>query len=135
MTLCDAGPLVALADRDEPAHSACAAALAHLSAPLLTTWAAFTEAMYLVGDGREWAGQDALWTLVERGDLQVVAPDVEDLRRLRDLVAKYRDLPMDLADATLIVAAEKRRLRRVFTLDGHFRLYQMSDGAHLEVVP
>ncbi len=91
--------------------------------------------MYLVGDSREWAGQDALWTLVERGDLQVVAPDIEDLRRLRDLMTKYRDLPMDLADATLIVAAEKRRLRRVFTLDGHFRLYQMSDGAHLEVVP
>ncbi len=135
MTLCDAGPLVALADRDEPTHAACAAALAHLSAPLLTTWAAFTEAMYLVGDGAEWTGQDALWALVERGDLQIAAPVAEDVRRLRDLMAKYRDLPMDLADATLIVAAEKHRLRRIFTLDGHFRVYQLSDGAHLDVVP
>ena len=66
-----------MADRDEPAHAVCAAALVHLSPPLTTTWAAFTEAMYLVGDGREWAGQDALWALVEGGDLLFVAPGAE----------------------------------------------------------
>ena len=47
MTLCAAGPLVALADRDEAGHAACAAALPDLSIPLLTTWPAFTEAMDL----------------------------------------------------------------------------------------
>ena len=51
------------------------------------------------------------------------------------MMAKYRDLPMDLADATLVVAAEQHRLRRIFTLDGHFRLYRLSDGTQLDVVP
>ena len=49
MTLCDAGPLIAIIDADEPDHDACLAALDELTLPLVTTWPAFTEAMYLLG--------------------------------------------------------------------------------------
>lgn len=135
MTLCDAGPLVALADRDEPAHAACAAALRDLSAPLLTTWTAFTEAMYLIGDAGGWPGQEALWRLVDRHDLQVIAPTGDGVNRVRMLMAQYRDLPMDLADATLVAAAEELGLRRIFTLDAHFRVYRPGGAAHFELVP
>lgn len=135
MTLCDAGPLVALADRDETAHTACVAALRLLSAPLLTTWPAFTEAMCLVGDERDGTARDALWMLVSRGDLQVVAPDAGAMMRMRDLMAKYRDLPMDLADASLVAVAEARGLRRMCTLDQHFRLYRLAGGGHFDIVP
>ncbi len=48
MTLTDAGPLIALIDRGEAAHERCVAALATLHAPMVTTWPAFTEAMYLL---------------------------------------------------------------------------------------
>ena len=56
MTLVDAGPLIALIDRDDRDHQACAAELGNLSGPLVTTWAAFTEAMYLLGDRAGWKG-------------------------------------------------------------------------------
>ena len=51
------------------------------------------------------------------------------------LLEQYRDTPMDLADASLVVAAETLGGRRVFTLDRHFYAYRLADGAALEVVP
>jgi predicted nucleic acid-binding protein len=51
------------------------------------------------------------------------------------LMEKYRDTPMDLADASLVVVAESRSLRRVFTIDSHFRIYRLGDGSALEMVP
>ena len=42
---------------------------------------------------------------------------------------------MDLADASLVAAAESHRLRQVFTLDHHFQIYRMADGSALELVP
>jgi len=47
---------------------------------------------------------------------------------------KYADAPMDFADASLVATAETLRLRRVFTLDHHFRAYRV-DGDYFDVVP
>jgi predicted nucleic acid-binding protein len=117
MILTDAGPLVALLDHGEPSHAACVACLGELTGPMLTTWPAFTEAMYLLGEAGGWRAQDALWGLVERGDLEIVGQGPAQSERMRALMAKYRDRPMDLADASLVVLAEERRLRDIFTLD------------------
>ena len=57
MTLTDAGPLIALIDAGEPDHERCTQALAQLALPLLTTWPAFTEAMYLLGRAGAWPGR------------------------------------------------------------------------------
>lgn len=51
------------------------------------------------------------------------------------LMEQYRDLPMDLADASLVAAAERLARRQVFTLDRQFYVYRLADGAALEVVP
>jgi len=51
------------------------------------------------------------------------------------LMEQYRDAPMDLADASLVVAAETLGLRRVFTLDRHFYAYRLADGIALGIVP
>ena len=111
------------------------AALATLPrAPLLTTWPALTEAMYLLGREIGPEGQDKLWQLVARGLVVIHSAADDEWRRLRDLMAEYADAPMDLADASLVVAAERRGLRRVFTLDGHFYGYR-ADGEHFDVVP
>ena len=54
---------------------------------------------------------------------------------MAELMAKYKDRPMDLADASLIVAAERLGKKRIFTLDRDFHIYRMSDGNALETVP
>ncbi|MCI0683532.1 MAG: PIN domain-containing protein [Gemmataceae bacterium] len=126
MILTDAGPLVAILDRGEQHHQACVACLAELTGPMLTTWPAFTESMYLLGEAGGWRAQDALWGLVEQGDLVIVAPRPELCERMRMLMAKYQDRPMDLADASLVALAEERSLRDVFTLDrADFQTYRI----------
>lgn len=134
MTLTDAGPLVALLDADEADHERCREALDLLRLPLLTTWPAFTEAMYLVGRAGGWTGQKALWQLVLREDLTIAAPSAGATERAARLMEKYADRPMDLADATLVALAEERRITRIFTLDADFQVYRVG-RQRFEVVP
>ncbi len=135
MTLTDAGPLVALIDADEPDHQVCRLALAGLQLPLLTTWPAFTEAMYLLSRAGGPRGADALWTLVLSGRLEVADLSRRALGRSARLMAKYAGQPMDLADATLVAVAEERGERRVFTLDSDFRVYRMHGRHPFEIIP
>lgn len=124
MILADAGPLVALLDADEVDHERCRAALRELTLPMVTTWPAFTEAMSLVARAGGWPAQEALWRLALREDLVVAELPRRAIERAAALMEQYEDLPMDLADATLVALAEERGLRRVFTLDAHFRVYR-----------
>jgi predicted nucleic acid-binding protein len=133
--LVDAGPLVALIDRGESDHERCVEALSSLTAPMVTTWPALTEAMYLVDSAGGWKAQEALWKLLERGDLQLVPLDDPLQKRTRALMSKYRDTPMDLADASLVAAAEALDLARVFTLDSDFQIYRWKGRRKFEVVP
>jgi len=135
-TLADAGPLIALIDHGQgEIHRRCIAALASLSAPLLTTWPCFTEAMYFLGDLKGWNGQEALWRFIDRGALSVLFPTDSETRRMRVLMEQYIDTPMDLADASLVAAAEIQRLHRIFTLDSDFRVYRINGTDAFEVVP
>jgi predicted nucleic acid-binding protein len=134
LILCDAGPLVALLHASDTHHETCREAFRSLSEPLVTVWPAFTEAMYLLGFS--WQAQDALWAFVERGALGFLPLAVEDASRMRELMQKYRDLPMDLADAALVRVAERERLARIFTLDRrHFSVYRPQGLGGFELLP
>jgi predicted nucleic acid-binding protein len=133
MILVDAGPLIAIIDADDRHHKACTAALKKLRPPLLTVWPAVVEAMYLLENFR---AQDALWQMILRGVLVIEPCEQPDLVRARDLMAKYSDLPMDLADATLVAVAERLGCPRVFTLDRKdFRVYRPRGFKTFEIVP
>jgi predicted nucleic acid-binding protein len=132
--LTDAGPLVALIDADEPDHGRCTEALADLSLPLLTTWPAFTEAMYLLGGGG-WRGQEPLWRLVLRKDLVLAELSMQANERSARLMERYADRPMDLADATLVALAEEQGLERIFSLDADFHIYRLHGKKRFEVLP
>ena len=132
--LVDAGPLVALIDRSDPHHQACAAALQSITDPLLSVWPVVTEAMYLLAFS--WRAQDALWDLIASQELALAPLDYADAPRVRDLMHKYRDLPMHLADAALVHIAERERLRRVLTLDRrHFALYRPRRLGRFMILP
>jgi len=109
--------------------------LKHLEAPMLTTWPVLTEAMYLLGDAGGWNAQRALWQMLEREVLQLAELQGSDVARARALMEKYRDAPMDIADATLVAVAEARRLKRVFTLDSDFEIYRYRGRETFEIVP
>jgi predicted nucleic acid-binding protein len=136
VTLCDAGPLFALIDpRQAVPHAACKAALPRLVSPLITTWPSFAEAMYLAGRAGGWSMQALLWSYVDRGLLSLHESGAAEARRMAVLMEQYRDTPMDLADASLVAAAEALSISRIFTLDHHFRLYRTAGVGVFEVVP
>ena len=132
--LVDAGPLVALIDRSDPQHQICKTTLQSLRDQLLSVWPVVTEAMYLLAFS--WRAQDGLWNLLVSQELALLPLDHDDAPRLRALMHKYRDLPMDLADAALVRVAERERLRRVFTLDRrHFALYRPARLGRFVILP
>lgn len=136
MTLCDTGPLIALIDQDDPNHTRCVDALRELPPePLLTTWPCLAEAMYLIGRAGGFPAQDELWSFVEDGLLRLDEPRSDDWERMRELMDNYRDAPMDLGDASLVVRAERLGSRRIFSLDHHFYAYRTGDGDSFEVIP
>jgi predicted nucleic acid-binding protein len=133
-TLVDAGPLIALVDRSDRWHRACVSALQLIPHRLLTVWPAFVEAMYLVG--KMAGGQARLFELPERRAIDFATLGPADFPRMRELMRKYRDLPMDLADASLIRVAEREKIRRVFTLDRRdFELYRPHALGRLQIIP
>ena len=91
-TLVDAGPLVALIDRSDPHHQACREALTTLRHPLGTVWPAFTEAMYLLRSSAD--AQRALWETINVGGVRFIELGRDDCPRMRELMWKYRDLPI-----------------------------------------
>jgi predicted nucleic acid-binding protein len=133
--LTDAGPLIALIDRRDAEHSRCVSAAERLVGPMLSTWPAFTEAMYLLGSGAGWRGQEPLWRMVRAGQLILTEMNASMLARMPALMEQYSDLPMDLADASLVALAEERHLRDVFTLDHDFRVYRLRDGHAFSLLP
>lgn len=133
MTLVDAGPLVALLHRDDRDHARCVEALRHLRGRLATTWPPLIEAAYLLGFAPR--AQDALLEMVERGALVLLPLNGSDAPRVRALLRTYHDLPMDLADATLVRVAEREGVLRVFTLDRrHFSIYRAGRRA-FQIIP
>jgi predicted nucleic acid-binding protein len=131
----DAGPLIALVDKGEVDHKPCVEALTQLTAPMITTWPTLTEAMYLLGSAGGWKAQEALWKLIGRGDLQLIELDESMCKRTQALMAKYQDMPMDLADASLVAVAEMLNLKRIFTLDSDFHVYRFKGRQAFEIIP
>lgn len=136
MILTDTGALVALLDRDDPDHAVCVNAAKHLpAAPLLTTWPCFTEAMYLLGEVGGYRYQAELWKTQTTQRLILHDLTTAEIKRMAELMEKYQDTPMDLADASLMAVAETRSFRYIFTLDSDFHIYRLGDGSMLKVVP
>lgn len=134
MILVDAGPMVAVLRSDDRHHSRCVEALASLRAPLGTVWPAISEAMHLLRSWRD--GPDRLWQRLERGALRIYTLDGHDCSRMRELMRKYRDLPMDLADAALVRVAEREGIDTVFTVDRRdFEVYRLLGRRRFKIIP
>jgi len=134
LILIDAGPLIALVDADDQHHAKCVAALKELREPLATIWPPLVEAMYLLADLP--LAQNALWEMLKRGAVLLLPLDSNDIPRIRELMQKYANRPMDLADAALLRVAEREGLRKIFTVDRRdFSVYRLHNRTRPTLIP
>jgi predicted nucleic acid-binding protein len=132
--LLDTGPFVALVDRSEGRHDQCVAVLEGWTGAVVTTEAVLAETLYLVGP--QWRGQKAALEFILRGAFQLVPSSHASLQRVAALMERYRNVPMDFADATLVALGEELDTDRVFTLDRRgFSTYRMNRRKPFRVIP
>jgi predicted nucleic acid-binding protein len=121
--LVDTGPLVALADKRDAAHTGCTDFLVAYRGRLMTTWAVLTEFSHLAPTV---AATLKLYRWIETGGIDVLPLGREELVCAIDWIDKYADRPMDLADASLVVAALNTGVHTVWTLDRNdFETYRL----------
>ena len=120
--LLDTGVIVALLDRSERYHSQCVEVLSDLTGALVTCEAAVAEACYLLRGMR--GAPEAVISNVGSGVFQIPVRLVDQAASVERLMKRYRDVPMDLADACLVDLADRLETGRILTLDGDFEIYR-----------
>jgi predicted nucleic acid-binding protein len=134
LILIGTGPIVALFDKDDRYHVLCVEILKEIREPLITTWPVLTECFYLLNFS--WEVQDSLWLFIQRGGVEIYPIEKELLIRCRELTKQYRDLPMDLADATLVALADILEVPKIFTLDHKdFTIYRFKQKKRFTLIP
>jgi predicted nucleic acid-binding protein len=120
--IADTGPLVAFLRRDDADHAWAAERFRELTTPLVTCDAVLSEALFLLSQSA--GGARKLLDLVDRG---LVVPSFDlaaELKAVSQLLRRFEDVPMSLADACLVRMAELHDDARVFALDSDFKVYR-----------
>ena len=137
MILADTGPLVALFDPKDGQNERCVEALKGIREPIHTTIPVLTEAFHMLGP--QSLGSDRLRQFIAKSGLVVWFFDRPTFSRAFELMELYADHPMDLADASLVVAAEFLETRKIFTVDRKdFETYRVRRGHRhypVEILP
>lgn len=133
MVLIDAGPLVALFDKSDTHYERCVETLRKIDEPLVTTWPVLTECMYLLDFSDK--VQQLCWKFLTTAAVEIAAQSIADVPALSKLMKKYSDLPMSLADASLVHEAGERGLSTIFTLDSDFQVYRLRGGKRFRMIP
>ena len=123
--LIDAGPLIALFDSSEKHHRPVKAFLKEHPYRYVSTIAVFTEVSHML-DFSTSAQKDFYKWIMYKG---VIISDINqnDMPRIVELTEKYSDVPMDFADATLVISSEKTGIREIISLDRNFDIYRLPE--------
>ncbi|MFL6193664.1 MAG: type II toxin-antitoxin system VapC family toxin [Thermoanaerobaculia bacterium] len=131
--LIDTGAILALLDRRDRWHRSCVEAFEDLLLPLATSGAILAEVFHLLDGPQE---MDAAWRFLRSGAVTVLPIGDEDLPDLEALMDRYRDRPMDFADATLVHLARREKLTTVFTIDNNdFETYRIEGKRRFRIIP
>jgi uncharacterized protein len=132
--LIDTGAILALLDRDDRWHRACAKAFAAVVLPLVTSAAVLAELFHLVGDNRRDVA--AAWRFLHSGAVTIAPIGDADMAHLDQLIARYHDRPMDFADATLVHLARRESLTTILTIDHNdFETYRIGRRQQFQILP
>jgi len=131
--LIDTGAILAVLDDSDRWHPVCVETLAGLPLPLATSAAVLAELFHLLGGPHEFA---AAWKFLRSGAITVLPIGDEDLPDLEALMERYKDRPMDFADATLVHLARREELVTIFTVDhSDFETYRIEGKRRFRIVP
>ena len=131
--LLDTSAIVALLDRSERLHGACADVVQQIEAPLITCEAVITESCYLL---RKVAGaSDAVIDNVAAGIFQIPFQLSREAAGVKQILRKYRDRQIDFADACLIRLADEFGTADILTLDGDFAIYRWGRNKVFRMLP
>ncbi len=121
--LIDSGPLIALFDASDKYHQRTVEFIKSNPFFLITTIASITEALHLLDFNRNAQIDFIEW--VYRGCVEIADIINQDFQRIKKLTDKYSDLPMDFADACLVLLAEKMGINTIATIDRDFSIYRI----------
>lgn len=124
-TLIDAGPLIALFNKNDKYHEKIKEFIKNYKGLLTTSWPVITEVCHML-DFNINAQIDFLkW--IKLGGLKVEDIETEEIDKIIKLSEKYSDIPMDLADATLIIISERLGIKEIITIDSDYYIYRTTE--------
>ena len=134
LVMMDTGPWVALIDGSEERHEECVEWLRNFRGNIFSSEAVLTEVLYLLNFSSR--ARSAAIDFVLGGAIILVPPSLESLKRAKRLIEKYKDIPMDYADATLVSIAEDLSITEVVTFDvKDFGIYRLSSKKPFVILP
>ena len=136
MILVDTSGLLAALFADQNHHRECAQALLDAEPPLVLSPFVLAEADYLI---QKFGGTDAELLFLEEIARGVYALDLfseSDVQEAREIIARYKDLQIGLADASIVVLSQRRNCRDILTLDHrHFRALRFAGRRSFRILP
>lgn len=117
MIIADTGFFIALGNKKDNFHDQAKQQLKVLREPLITTYPVIVETSYLLFKRYGSEKQFLFLRQLIQGNIQIFQLNNHHLQRMLELMVKYSNLPMDLADASLVVLAEEINDNRILTTD------------------
>jgi predicted nucleic acid-binding protein len=134
--LIDAGPIVALADLDEPQREHILAALRDEPGDLVVPAPVTAEVDYLLGQRFGQEARRGFLSDLARGRFKVASLERDDYETIIDLDRRYSDLDLGLADCALVTLADRYGTKRILSFDErHFRAVTPLDGGAFTILP
>jgi predicted nucleic acid-binding protein len=134
IAILDTGPWVALIDRSESKHIECVHWLKSFTGRLYSTEAVLTEVLYLLNFSI--TAQCAAIDFVLKAVVEIVPASIESLKKAKNLMKKYADLPMDYADASTVCLAAETGIQNVVTFDKKdFAIYRLPKKKGFTIMP
>ena len=130
--LIDSGSLIALFDRDDYYHNSILEFISKRKFRFVTTIAVLTEVTHMLDFSVDAQLLFFNWILNEGAIIHNI--DQSDIVRVIELTKKYSDRPMDFADATLVITAERTGINKIISIDSDFDIYRLAGKAMIENV-
>jgi predicted nucleic acid-binding protein len=121
-TIIDAGPLIALFDKKDKHHNSVKSFLKKYKGKLISTIPVLTETSYFLNFNVNAQLDFYKWILL--GGLEIFPLKKDHLTRIIEITKKYENVPMDFADASLIILSEEQNIKEIISIDSDFDIYR-----------